>query len=59
MNTDERLASIEAKLDVLIEANEDKETRMRALERRDAYVLGIAAIFSFIAPIVAKRLFNL
>lgn len=55
----ERLARIEAKLDALIDADKDKETRMRALERRDAYVLGIAGFISFVAPVLMKKLFNL
>lgn len=59
----ERLARIETKLDILttsfMNADADKETRMRALERRDAYVLGIAGLLAFVAPIVAKKVFNL
>jgi ribosomal 50S subunit-associated protein YjgA (DUF615 family) len=55
----ERLASIEAKLDMLIESKKDQETRLRSLERRDAYVAGGSAALSFISPMILKKFFGL
>lgn len=65
MNRDEeraiegRLAAIEAKLDFLVQAEKDKEQRLRALERRDAYVLGGATLLSFLSPLILKKVFGL
>jgi hypothetical protein len=54
--TNERLVRIETKLDVLLRSDSDKEARLRALERRDGYVLGIAAMLAFLAPAILKKL---
>jgi hypothetical protein len=54
----ERLARIETKLDIALADSRDMELRIRVLERRDAYVLGICATISFITPIVTKKIFG-
>lgn len=56
MKTDsERLATIEANVAFLVQAEMDKEKRLRQLERRDAYVLGAAGILTFVVPLLAKK----
>lgn len=44
----ERLASIEVKLDQLIAANADKESRVRWLERRQYALTGILGVIIFV-----------
>lgn len=55
----ERLARMEAKLDVLIGLDKDKEERIRALEKRDAYVAVFCSAIAIAAPVVVKKVFNL
>lgn len=55
----ERLVRIETKLDMLLSAEADKETRIRTLERRDAYVLGACVVLSFVAQWIGRELFKL
>jgi hypothetical protein len=37
----------------------DTEQRMRALERRDAYILGACGVISFAVPLLMKFVFKL
>jgi hypothetical protein len=52
----ERLVRIETKLDMVLSSDSDKEARIRALEKRLAYVLGACAVVSAVVPIIVRKM---
>jgi len=51
-----KLARIETKVDALIEARKDQETRLRYLEKRNAIMIGACAVISFAVSCAARKL---
>ena len=48
----QRLTRIETKLDAALECNQDHESRLRAVEHRQWWMSGVAAVIGFIASIL-------
>jgi hypothetical protein len=50
------MARLETKLDIALNGKADFEKRLRALERRDAYVMGACLVISTCGPFLMRKL---